>query len=82
MNCFERCAMEARRSLLFLKSLRRVVFGGIVEKRFDEWACVEAKRTPSQRVRAVRRRCARNERRIRSRLGESNVRSGAMFRCE
>jgi hypothetical protein len=38
---------EARRSLLFLKSLRRVVFGGIVEKRFDEWACVEATRRPS-----------------------------------
>jgi len=35
---------EARRSLLFLKSLRRVVFGAIVEKRFDEWACVEATR--------------------------------------
>jgi hypothetical protein len=38
---------EASRSLLFLKSIRRVVFGGIVEKRFDEWACVEAKRLPS-----------------------------------
>lgn len=38
---------EARRSLLFLKSLRRVVFGGIVEKRFDEWACIEATRQPS-----------------------------------
>jgi hypothetical protein len=37
---------EASRSLLFLKSIRRVVFGGIVEKRFDEWACVEAKRFP------------------------------------
>ena len=38
---------EARRSLLFLKSLRRVTFGGIVERRFDEWACVEATRRPS-----------------------------------
>ena len=38
---------EARRSLLFLKSLRRVTFGGIVGKRFDEWACVEATRRPS-----------------------------------
>lgn len=38
---------EASRSLLFLKSICRVVFGGIVEKRFDEWACVEAKRLPS-----------------------------------
>ena len=38
---------EARRSLLFLKSLRRVTFGGIIEKRFDEWACVEATRQPS-----------------------------------
>jgi hypothetical protein len=32
---------EARRSLLFLKSLRRVVFGGILERHFDEWARVE-----------------------------------------
>jgi hypothetical protein len=32
---------EARRSLLFLKSLRRVVFGGIEEKHFNEWARVE-----------------------------------------
>lgn len=38
---------EARRSLIFLKSLRRVTFGGIVEKRFEEWACVEATRRPS-----------------------------------
>ena len=38
---------EASRSLLFLKSLRRVTFGGIIEKRFDEWACVEATRRPS-----------------------------------
>jgi hypothetical protein len=38
---------EASRSLLFLKSVRRVVLGGIVEKHFDEWACVEAKRLPS-----------------------------------
>jgi hypothetical protein len=33
---------EARRSMLFLKTLRRVVFGGIIEKKFEEWACVEA----------------------------------------
>ena len=38
---------EAKRSLLFLKSVRRVVFGAIVEKRFEEWACVEAVRLPS-----------------------------------
>ena len=38
---------EAKRSLLFLKSLRRVTFGRIVERRFDEWACVEATRQPS-----------------------------------
>ena len=38
---------EAKRSLLFLKSLRRVIFGGIVERRFDEWARVEAVRRPS-----------------------------------
>ena len=38
---------EARRSLLFLKSLRRVTFGELIEKRFDEWACVEATRRPS-----------------------------------
>jgi len=38
---------ESRRSLLFLKSLRRVVIGEIVEKRWEEWASVEAKRTPS-----------------------------------
>ena len=37
----------ARRSLLFLKSLRRVTFGGIVEKRFEEWVCIEATRRPS-----------------------------------
>jgi hypothetical protein len=43
---------EAKRSLLFLKSLRRVVFGGIVERRFDEWARVEAtRRPPSEMVR-------------------------------
>lgn len=41
---------EARRSLLFLKSLHRVVFGEIVEKRFNEWACVEATRQPSDKL--------------------------------
>ena len=41
---------EAKRSLLFLKSLRRVTFGGIVERRFDEWACVEATRRPSTEI--------------------------------
>ena len=46
---------EARRSLLFLKSLRRVVFGEIVEKRFSEWARVEATRQPpSEMVRFAR----------------------------
>jgi hypothetical protein len=38
---------EARRSLLFLKSLHRVVFGGIVERHFEPWACVEATRRPA-----------------------------------
>jgi hypothetical protein len=38
---------EASRSLLFLKSIRRVVFGGVIDKHFEEWACVEATRLPS-----------------------------------
>jgi hypothetical protein len=38
---------EARRSMLFLKSLSRVVFGGIIEKKFEKWACVEASRAPT-----------------------------------
>jgi hypothetical protein len=33
--------------MLFLKSLRRVVFGGIIGKKFEEWACVEAARPPA-----------------------------------
>lgn len=37
---------EARRSLLFLKSLRRVVFGGLAERRFVEWVAIEATRQP------------------------------------
>ena len=38
---------EARRSLLFLKTLRRVVFGKMEGRSFDEWACIEATRPPS-----------------------------------
>ena len=47
MSYSEGCARRRGGSMLFLKSLRRVTFGGIVEKRFDEWACVEATRRPS-----------------------------------
>jgi hypothetical protein len=43
---------EARKALLFLKSLQRVVFGEIVEKHFYEWACVEATRQPSSELAA------------------------------
>ena len=53
---------EARRSLLFLKSLRRVVFGEIVEKRFSEWACVEATRQPPSEMVRFAKSCGRNER--------------------
>ena len=41
---------EARRSMLFLKSLRRVTFGGLAERRFDEWVTVEAMRQPSDQL--------------------------------
>ena len=41
---------EARRSLLFLKSLRRVVLGALVEGHFEEWARIQVSREPSQRL--------------------------------
>ena len=47
MNYCEKCARRPKRSLLFLKTVRRVVIGEIVEKSVKEWACVEATRTPS-----------------------------------
>ena len=39
---------EARRSLLFLKSLRRVVLGALVDEHFEEWARIQVSRQPPQ----------------------------------
>jgi hypothetical protein len=43
---------EAKRSLLFVKSLRRVTFGGLVGNAFEEWARVEAQLTPAPELAA------------------------------
>jgi hypothetical protein len=68
---------EAKRSLLFLKSLRRVVFGGIAERRFDEWACIEAtRRPPSEMVRFAETVRAMKDGREQAR------RVGCSFRCD
>ena len=70
---------EARRSLLFLKSLRRVTFGGIVEKRFDEWACVEATRRPSTELELEQ--FVNNMRGMRDGLGHAR-REECSFSCD
>ena len=56
---------EARRSLLFLKSLRRVTFGGIIEKRFDDGPALRRHDDlPRAGPGSVRQICARHERRV------------------
>ena len=70
---------EARRSLIFLKSLRRVTFGGIVEKRFEEWACAEATRRPSTELELEQ--FVNNMRGMRDGLGHGS-REECSFSCD